>query len=207
MYAIPLAEGAELRPLEPWQAAQFLAHIDRARPNTDPWIPWAALSTDLESARRVLQGYADRQAADTGRIYGIWLDGALVGGTMLVHFDTKLGNCEIGVWAEAAGQGRGLISAAVRLLIDYALIERGLHRVEWINSTLNLRSRAVAERLGMRLDGVLREGFAYNGIRHDKEVWSMLAPEWRELRGLPGVPGVGSDAVAGPEPESATAGS
>ena len=182
MYLIPLAEGAELRPLEPWQAEEFLAHIDRARPDTDPWIPWAALSTDVESARQVLQRYADRQAADTGRIYGIWLAGTLVGGTMFVHFDAKSGNCEIGVWAEAAGQGRGLISAAVRLLVDYALIERGLHRVEWINSTLNLRSRAVAERLGMRLDGVLREAFPYNGIRHDKEVWSMLAPEWRDLR-------------------------
>ena len=191
MYAIPLAEGAELRPLEPWQAEEFLAHIDRARPNTDPWIPWASRSTDLESARRVLQGYADRQAADTGRIYGIWLAGTLIGGTMFVHFDTAMGNCEIGVWAESAGEGRGLISAAVRLLVDYALIERGLHRVEWLNSTVNLRSRAVAERLGMHLDGVLREWYPHNGIRHDKEVWSMLAPEWRKLRDEQG-------AVAGP---------
>lgn len=182
MYAIPLAENAELRPLEPWQAEEFLAHIDRARPNTDPWIPWASRSTDLDSARKTLQGYADRQAADTGRIYGIWLGGTLVGGCMFVHFDIAMGNCEIGVWAEAAGEGRGLISAAVRLLVDYALIERGLHRVEWLNSSTNLRSRAVAERLGMHRDGVLREWYPYNGVRHNKEVWSMLAPEWRELR-------------------------
>ena len=182
MYAIPLADGAELRPLEPWQAGEFLAHIDRARPNTDPWIPWASRSCDLESARRVLQGYAGRQASDTGRIFGVWLDGTLVGGCMFVHFDTATGNCEIGVWAESAGEGRGLISAAVRLLLDYALIERGLHRAEWLNNTKNLRSRAVAERLGMRLDGVLREWFLHNGVRHDKEVWSMLADEWRELR-------------------------
>jgi len=184
MYAIPLADGvdAQLRPLEPWQAEEFLAHIERARPNTDPWIPWASRSTDLESARQALQGYADKQAADAGRIYGIWLDGTLVGGTMFVRFDAKLGNCEIGVWSEAAGQGKGLITAAVRKLIDYALVERGLHRVEWINSTINLRSRAVAQRLGLHLDGVLREAFPHNGERRDAEVWSMLAPEWPEIR-------------------------
>ena len=185
MFAIPLSDGldAELRPLEPWQAEEFLAHMDRARENIDPWIKWAARSTDLESARRTLQDYADRLAADSGRIFGIWLDGTLVGGTIFVHFDTKRGNCEIGVWSEPAGQGKGLITAAVRHLIDYALIERGLHRVEWINNTVNVRSGAVAARLGMHRDGVLRGYSELRGERHDAEIWSMLAPEWRELRG------------------------
>ena len=185
MYAIPLpVEGAdaELRPLEPWQAEEFLAHIDRARPNTDPWIPWATRSTDLASARRTLQGYADKQATDSGRIYGLWLGGTLVGGTMFPHFDAAHGVCEIGVWCEAAAQGRGLITASVRKLLEYALVERGLHRVEWINSTGNLRSRAVAQRVGMHLDGVLRSYAEYRGERQDAEVWSLLAPEWLELR-------------------------
>lgn len=179
MYAVPLTEDAELRPLEPWQAEEFLAHIDRARANTDPWIPWASRSTDLDSARATLQGYADRQAADTRRIYGIWLDGSLVGGVMFVHFDAEVGNCEIGAWVEAAGEGRGLISAAVRRLIAYAFEERGMHRIEWWCSSRNERSRAVAQRVGMQLDGTLREWFPHNGVRHDKEVWSLLASEWK----------------------------
>ncbi|GAA2140790.1 GNAT family protein [Kitasatospora kazusensis] len=179
MYAIPLADDAELRPLEPWQAEEFLTHIERARPNVDPWIPWATRSSDLASARATLQGYADRQATDTGRIFGIWDAGTLVGGVMFVRFDAAGGNCEIGVWAEAAGEGRGLISAAVRHLIDYALVERGMHRVEWYSSSRNARSRAVAQRMGMHLDGVLREYSLYNGVRHDYEVWSLLAHEWK----------------------------
>ncbi|MEV4611930.1 GNAT family protein [Kitasatospora sp. NPDC049258] len=178
MYAVPLTEDAELRPLEPWQAEEFLTHMDRARSGIDPWIPWASRSTDLDSARATLQGYADRQATDTGRIHGIWLDGTLVGGVMFVHFDPAAGTCEVGVWSEPAGQGRGLITAAVRHLIDYALVERGLHRVEWWNTSHNLRSRAVAQRMGMRRDGVLREYFLHNGVRHDMEVWSVLAHEW-----------------------------
>lgn len=179
MYAISLTENAELRMLEPWQDAEFLAHIDRARANTDPWIPWASRSTDLDSARATLQNYADKQAADAGRIYGIWRDGVLIGGVMFVHFDAERGNCEIGVWAEPAGEGNGLISASVRHLIAYAFGERGMHRVEWWNSTGNARSRAVAQRMGMHLDGTLREQSLYNGVRHDMEIWSLLAHEWR----------------------------
>src|SRR5690349_18694011 len=119
MYAIDLG-GAQLRPLEPWQAPEFLAHIDRARETVDPWIPWASLSTDLASATATLQRYADKTAADTARLYGIWLDGTLVGGTMFVRFDAAGGTCEVGCWLEPAGQGRGLITKAVTVLIDWA---------------------------------------------------------------------------------------
>jgi RimJ/RimL family protein N-acetyltransferase len=178
MFALPLGDGAQLRPLEPWQAEEFLAHIDRARADVDPWIPFASRSTDLDSARATLQRYADLQAQDKGRIVGIWLDGTLVGGTMLFDFDATAGNCEIGVWLEPAGQGRGLITRAARVLIGWAFRERGMSRVQWVTSPQNARSLAVAARLGMTREGVLRESYPYRGKRHDSEIWSVLAHEW-----------------------------
>ncbi|MER7695433.1 MULTISPECIES: GNAT family protein [unclassified Streptomyces] len=180
MFAISLGDDtAELRPLEVWQAAEFLAHMDRARDVVDPWIPFASFATDLESATALLQRYAEKQAADTGRLYGIWLDGALVGGVLFRVFDAKSGNCEIGVWLESAAQGRGLVTRAAEHLIGWAVHERGMHRVEWVASAANTRSIAVAKRLGMTRDGVLRENYHYRGVRHDSEIWSVLAPEWR----------------------------
>lgn len=177
MFAIDLEGGAELRPLEPWQAEEFLAHIDRARETVDPWIPWARRSTDLESARGTLQRYADLQARDGGRLYGIWLDGTLVGGTMFVHFDLESGVCEIGCWLEPAGTRRGLVTRAVRHLIDWAIDVRGIHRITWLVRPDNVASSNVARRLGMKLDGVLREEYLYDGVRYDIEVWSLLASD------------------------------
>ncbi len=181
MYAISLSTSprAELRPLEPWMAEEFLTHIDRGRATIDPWIPWASFSTDLASARATLQRYADKQAADAGRIDGIWLEGTLVGGVMFPRFDAATGNCEIGVWSEPAGEGHGLITAAARLLVAYAFEERGMQRIEWITTPRNKRSSAVAQRLGMTLDGVLRKEFSHHGERLDSEVWSLLAEEWK----------------------------
>jgi len=180
VYAITLSTTppAELRPLEPWQAEEFLAHMDRARETVDPWIPWAARSTDLESARATLQSYADKQAADTGRLNGIWLDGTLVGGVTFFRFDAEMGTCELGVWTEPAGSGHGLVTAAARVLIEYAIAERGVQRVEWVTTPQNARSSAVAKRLGMKLDGVLRSEYVHHGQRHDSEVYSLLADEW-----------------------------
>ncbi|GAA4244953.1 GNAT family N-acetyltransferase [Dactylosporangium darangshiense] len=177
MFSVPLTDGAQLRPLEPWQAEEFLAHMDRARATVDPWIPWASVSTDLASARATLQRYSDLAARDGGRLYGIWLDGTLVGGTMFVSFDAASGVCELGCWLEPAGQGRGLITAATRVLIDWALRTRGMHRVEWRCRPDNVASANVARRLGMRLDGVLREAYPYAGVRHDIQVWALLATD------------------------------
>lgn len=178
MFTIPLDDHAQLRPLEPWQAPEFLAHIDRARPLVDPWIPWASLTTDLASARSTLQRYADLSSSDSGRIYGIWLGGVLVGGVMFTRFDTSSGVCEIGCWLEQAGQGRGLVTRACRALIDWAFTRRGMSRVEWWVASGNTRSIASARRLGMTRDGVLRQRYPYRGLRHDSEVWSVLAQEW-----------------------------
>ncbi|MFI7084707.1 GNAT family N-acetyltransferase [Streptomyces anulatus] len=184
MFAVSLGDDrAELRPLETWQADEFLAHMDRARELVDSWIPLASSVTDVDSARALLQRYAEKQAADTGRLYGIRLDGVLVGGVLFRTFDAESGNCEIGVWLEPAAQGRGLITRAAERLIDWAVHERGMHRVEWIASAANTRSIGVAKRLGMTRDGVMRQNYLHRGVRHDSEIWSVLAPEWRARTG------------------------
>jgi len=181
MFAISLGDdGAELRPLEPWHAAQYLAHMDRGREYIGRYIGLPDRVTDLASATALLRSYADKAAADSGRLYGIWLDGVLVGGVLFKTFDAESGNCEVGCWLEEAAVGHGLITRAIRVLIDWAVEERGMHRVEWIASSANTASIKVAERLGMVREGVLRESFPYRGVRHDMEVWSVLAREWRE---------------------------
>jgi RimJ/RimL family protein N-acetyltransferase len=176
--ALPLGDGAELRALEPWQAEQFAAHIDRIRAHLAPWVPMAEVVVDVESARKLLQRYADMQAEDTGRLYGLYLDGTLVGGTLFRTFEARWGRCEVGVWLAPEAEGRGLVSRAVTHMIDWAVDERGMQRIEWQNDPGNARSRAVAQRLGMTLEGVLRSSFVIGGRRGDAEVWAVLADEW-----------------------------
>ncbi|MFF8380878.1 GNAT family N-acetyltransferase [Streptomyces sp. NPDC015661] len=179
MYAMSLGDdGAELRPLEPWQAEEFLAHMDRGREFIGARNGLPDVVTDLESSRAFLRAYAERAAADTGRIHGIWSGGALVGAVILRKFDLTDGTAEAGCWLEPAGVGKGLVTRAARALIDWAISVRGIHRVEWVVSSDNEPSIAVARRLGMTRDAVLRESYHYRGKRHDEEIWSILSPDW-----------------------------
>lgn len=182
MYVTPLGDGAELRPLEPWHAEEFLAHLDRGREFIGRFIPFGVEETDVDSARALLQRHADRRAADTGSLHGLWQDGTLVGGVLFLNFDAARGNCEVGCWLEPDATGRGLVTRAMRVLLDHAVDARGIHRIEWVAAAGNGPSLRVARRLGMTRDAVLREAHPYGGVRHDVEVWSILAPEWREAR-------------------------
>ncbi|CAM3713751.1 GNAT family N-acetyltransferase [Kibdelosporangium persicum] len=178
MLSLRLTDNAELRALEPWNAEEFAAHIDHVRDYIGPWIGMAELVTDTGSGRVILQRYADKLAADQGRIYGIWIDGKLMGGTLFRVFNAENGVCEVGVWLDPDAAGRGLVTTAVRHMIDWAVCVRGMSRVEWRCSPDNERSIAVAQRLGMTLEGVLRSEYPIGGIRQDAQVWSVLASEW-----------------------------
>lgn len=178
MLTHPLADDAHLGPLEPWQAEEFFAHLEKERAHLSPWLPWAASITDVEGAREFLRGYADRHSRDAGRIYAIRVGGELAGGTVFRTFDTRTGVCELGVWLAESAQGRGLITRATGAMLDWAFRERGMARVEWCADVANVRSQAVARRLGMTREGVLRQAFVFGGRRVDIEVWSLLAGEW-----------------------------
>ncbi len=186
LFANPLGDdGAQLRPLEPWNAQELLDHLERCRGYVGRYTPLADSVTDLPSSRAILTRFADRARDDTARIAGIWLDDRLVGGVVLRTMNVRERFAEAGCWLEPAAAGRGLGTRATTVLIDWAVDERGIHRIEWWVRSDNAESIAVARRLGMRRDGVLRERAVQDGLRHDVEVWSVLAPEWRARRAGP----------------------
>lgn len=178
VFVRPLGDGAELRPLEPWQSAELLATVAAAREHLSPWTTIASRVMDLRSAHALLQHFADLHASDTGRYLGVWADSILVGAVMFRTFDTSTGVCELGAWLTPPAQGRGLVTRAFRHMIDWAFRERGMYRVELRTSPTNRRCCGIAPRLGMTREGLLRGAVVLSGVRHDSEVWSVLAHEW-----------------------------
>ncbi|MEW2632581.1 GNAT family protein [Streptomyces sp. NPDC048389] len=178
MFSLPLRDTAHLCPLEVWHAEEFAAHMDRAREHIRPWVGPDFVTDGIEGARATLRRYAERQAADGARLYGIRLDGTLAGGVMFTDFSTASGSCEVGCWLEPSAEGHGLVTAACRALLDWAFLTRGIHRAEWHCRADNDRSSAVARRLGMTLEGVRRASWPFDGVRHDSQLWAVLAREW-----------------------------
>ncbi len=125
-----------------------------------PWMPWAQQVPSFEDSEAVVR----RQCADfiarrdlAYQIYDLAPEGRrLLGGCGLHRLDWTLRGFEIGYWIRASAQGQGLVSEAVRALTAMAFEQLRARRVEIRVDDVNLRSRAVAERCGFELEGILR---------------------------------------------------
>jgi RimJ/RimL family protein N-acetyltransferase len=87
---------------------------------------------------------------------------------------------EIGhTWLAAWAQRTGINTEAKLLMLTHAFELWRVHRVRLSTDARNARSRAAIERLGMRLDGILRAASAgYDGTIRDSAYYSMLDSEW-----------------------------
>ncbi|HVM56737.1 MAG TPA: GNAT family N-acetyltransferase [Gaiellaceae bacterium] len=85
---------------------------------------------------------------------------------------------EVGYWLRADARGRGVTTAAVRLVTAWAL-GAGAARVQLRAAVDNDASRRVAEKAGFRLEGVHRSAYwnARLGRRVDWAMYSLLPGE------------------------------
>jgi len=109
---------------------------------------------------------------------GIWIDEQIAGGLSLENIDPMHRRAMIGYWLSYEHEGQGLMTAAVRAIIDYGFGERALATLSLRAATDNKRSRAVAERVGMRYEGVLRQREWLYDHFVDHASYSLLASEW-----------------------------
>ncbi|GCD89008.1 N-acetyltransferase [Nocardioides sp. LS1] len=171
-------DPAELRDLEPWHAEELAAFFRRSGTDLYDWLPWEHFESS-EATKGFLESFSRGRADDTRRLFGIWLDDVLVGGTLFPSINLRAGTAEIGVFLAREARGQGIVTRAVESMVDWAFGERGLRRVEWRCSPGNLPSRAIPQRLGFTHEGTLRQAFPVREDFHDLEVWALLRDEWR----------------------------
>ncbi len=113
-----------------------------------------------------------------GVVLVIETDGAVIGDLVLFHLDPEAGSAEIGWVLSPAASGRGLATEAVRALIDTAFDVYGLRRLVAQIDADNVRSAALAERLGMRREAHFVENAWFKGRWSDLLVYAVLDREW-----------------------------
>lgn len=177
-----VADGIELRLLEPGDADTLFAVVDRNREYLRRWLAWVDLTHSADDIRLFISK-ATAELEDGFRLnFGIWLDEKLAGAIGCPPIDPQHRNCSLGYWIEASHQRKGIVTRCCRHLLDYLFDEVGLHRVEIRCGSVNIRSCAIPERLGFSLEGVLRESEFVDDRWLDLQVWSMLEQDWREIR-------------------------
>lgn len=150
-----------LRPFRSTDAPQLHAALTEsiAELREHLWfLPWVAEEQTLKSAevrcRRAEANFLLR--ADLPYLAFDRHTGKLVASVGLHRTDWALPKTEVGYWVRTGEAGKGYVTEGVNALADWALNSLGAQRVELVTDEQNHASRAVAERCGFQLEGILR---------------------------------------------------
>jgi RimJ/RimL family protein N-acetyltransferase len=83
---------------------------------------------------------------------------------------------------DEAFAGRGYVSEAVQLLVDYLFGAKKQHRIQLVIVPENAASRRIAEKCGFTLEGTARGAFFNDGRNQDVLIYSLLRTDPRPWR-------------------------
>ncbi|MDQ3980809.1 MAG: GNAT family N-acetyltransferase [Actinomycetota bacterium] len=119
----------------------------------------------------------------TGYGFGIFVSGELAGEINLSGVQRgPFQNAYVGYWIDQAKAGQGYVPEAFVVAARFAFEDLGLHRLQVAIIPRNRASRRVAEKLGLRDEGVALRYLAINGVWEDHIRYAITAEEWSERR-------------------------
>jgi N-acetyltransferase len=146
---------------------------------------WFTSAPTPATADEWIDGRLAAQTPETGLTFVVRdKSGAVVGSSSYCHVDPPNRRLEIGyTWYTQAVRRTGVNTESKLLLLGHAFDELGCVAVEFRTHFFNSTSRAAIERLGAKLDGVLRsQQLLPDGSRRDTVVYSILDIEWPSVR-------------------------
>jgi len=171
--------------LRSWRAgdgAALYEAVDTSRDHLRVFMPWVDQHASVEDSERWVRGAGAKYVtAERGDMGVLAPDGRVLGGTGFFGRDGWLteGMGEIGMWVRADEAGKGLATRVLAEILRWGFTDWPFLRLSWRCSGDNRASARVAEKGGMRLEGVLRAyGVDPDGSRRDTHLYGLLRHEW-----------------------------
>ena len=176
-------ERVLVRPYRVEDAEALREAVEESREHIRAWLPFADAHQTIEETRDWITHTIAHWLLRENMGTGVFLreDGAFLGGLGLHIRSWEIGFFEIGYWLRASAEGHGYMREAVSLLIEFAARDLLASRLEIRCDARNARSAAVAERLGFKREGHIRNGLhAPTGGMRDTLIFGLIPgdPTW-----------------------------
>ena len=172
----------QVEPLGP----EHVPEIEAAARDSDNASLWFTGAPPPDAAALWVQRMLDMQADDDGVTFVVRRrdDGRVVGSSSMFGVDAANRRLGIGhTWYSNGARRTGVNTETKLVLLTHAFDSLGCVAVEFRTHYFNADSRAAIERIGAKLDGILRSHqILPDGSRRDTVVYSILDIEWPAVR-------------------------
>lgn len=148
-------------------------------PEVTKYVTWPAHSS-IEITRMVLRDWTEGYERPDRYNWGIVLkeDGRLIGNISVVHLHEHVDACEIGYCMGKNWWGGGIMTEALRAVVDHLFENVGFNRISARHDPRNIGSGRVMQKAGMTYEGTLRQVDRNNMGVCDASYYSILRSEW-----------------------------
>lgn len=182
MISILIDDGLVLRTLQPEDAEELFKTVDASREHLRGWLPWVDSTQKPEHSLQFIQHSRASVQNQQGIALGIIYEGKIAGSMGMHSWDHHLKKAQLGYWVAKEHEGKGIVRRCMEGFISFLFDKVGLNKVEVQFMVSNKRSAAVAERVGFKVEGIIRHSYILNGKYHDLVLAGLLKEEW------PGMP-------------------
>jgi ribosomal-protein-serine acetyltransferase len=186
-FLLPVDDRYQLRLLQPSDAQELFELTNINRTYLQQWLPWLNSIEQVDDTQKFIEFCQQQFDRDLGFTMAIWdlssqmhrlLPPALLGLIGFNRIDTQNQTAYIGYWLAADYQGRGIMTAACRRLIDYAFDTMDLNRIVIACASENKSSRAIPLRLGFQHEGTARDAEWLYDRFVNHEIYALLQRDW-----------------------------
>lgn len=175
---IKVDETISLEFLEEIHAESLFNLVNANRAYLREWLPWVDGMQTVENFKQYIADTKKRAADKTDFGYSIIINKNIVGRIGMHHINRQSKIGEIGYWLTGSLQGQGIVTKCCTALVNHAFTELDLNRIEIKCGTGNKKSRAIAEKLKFKKEGLLQQAEYLNGKFIDLYLYAMLKHEW-----------------------------
>ena len=170
-----------LEPLDPARHARALFEANAADADERSWayLPYGPFES-FESYRAWLDPFA--RGKDPLFFTILNNSGVPVGLAAYLRIDPAAGTIEVGHLKFSSAMQRTPIATEAMFLMMQRAFELGYRRYEWKCHSMNVPSRAAAQRLGFSFEGIFRQATVVKGRSRDTAWYSVIDGEWPRLR-------------------------
>ena len=170
--------STRLRELTSEDAGALYALVDSNRKYLRQWLAWVDKQQGPEDSGQFIEGARKDNQAGVALTLGIEHQGDIAGVIKFHEIDHDNRQTSLGYWISSSHQGKGIVSRSCARLIEYAFTDLGFNRVEIRAAERNIRSRRVAERIGLVYEGTCRQAEWLYDHFVNHVIYATLADEW-----------------------------
>ncbi len=185
MVSILIDDALLLRSFQPDDVPELFRAVDESRLHLRPWLRWVDATTRpehiLQFIQRTMHQLHNQEALELGIVH----NRKIIGGIGMHNWDHTLKKAYIGYWIRKEYEGQGIMYRCLQHFVDFLFEKPGLNKIEIHFMPGNTRSGVLAQRLGCKVEGVIRQSYFMNGKLEDLVITGLLKNEWVPLKRNP----------------------